>query len=92
MGQFSQDEHFLSAAKPPVYKSPFSPIIIIIIISIIISFYATLLFAGRKHTLMVEPIPMVDPLPMLDPMPMVDPIPMSAIPIVHGTIDFDAGL
>ncbi len=41
---------------------------------------------------MMDPIPMVDPIPMLDPIPMVDPNPMSAIPIVHRTIAFDAGL
>ncbi len=40
---------------------------------------------------MVDPIPMVDPMPMVDPIPMVDPNPMSAIPIVHRAIAFDAG-
>ncbi len=39
---------------------------------------------------MVHPIPMVDSIPMVHPNPMVDPNTMSAIPIVHGTIAFDA--
>ncbi len=84
----------LPAAKPPVYKSRFSPIVIIIIITI--SFCATLLlFAGRKHGLMVNPIPMVDQIPMCGPhthggphthlwwtqYPCVDPIPMVRSPL-----------
>ncbi len=35
---------------------------------------------------------MVDPMPMVDPIPMVDRNPLSAIPIVHRTIAFDASL